>query len=438
MLFFTRSKQEVVSRNYDIVNSGFSPLPLKPSDSSLEVRWNINLIKDLGAIFSSILLSSIGYGILMVMIALKMQLHIGNEILMSVAAMTQIGAGVLLARFLPSVNKKSGIVTGIYIGSSISAICALLIFFYINYFLWLLVVFVLGTSLFICGVSRNTIMIDLAPPQVRALIISIGTMLVALGNSLGPIVLEMTKTYENFSSFALACFFYVISMIPLSRLKKMDVDLREEKKITLINYIRNSPKIMFASFSVSYAMSSATAFSIIYGMQIGMAIDDASLLLSVLLFGTIFSIPIGYLSDIVNRRLIMLSSAACALLCAFLLLINHDINKVHVLLFLLFGCLAGIKIPAIVLINEKYKPTQRLAVNSAFSRIGLMGNISGLFFTGIFMQHIKPNGLWLSIFIILFLFLFFCCSDYLRKFIKKQFKPSNIKFFIKTKQNEQL
>ena len=438
MLVFFRSKAEVVSRNYDVTGVGFSALPTNGKSNisdEQEFKWSVGLVKDLLSIFSSIILSAIGYGILMVMIALRLEANVENEILMSLCTATQIGAGVIFSRFLPIFGQRFGMIKSIYIGSILSAIFALFLYKYINYPFLLFVIFILGTSFFICGVTRHTIMIDLAPTHVRSIIISIGVMLVAVGNSMGPIILALLNTKDNFISFLVASLFYMMSMIPLSRLKKIDSAVREEKKISIWRYIKNSPKIMFAAFSVNYAMSSSSAFAIIYGIKIGMPQSEASLLLSVLLFGTILYIPIGYLSDILNRRLMMIGFAFLSLFCAYNLYINTNQQEIYTLLFLLFGCLAGIKLPAIVLINEKYKPTQRLAVNSAFSRVSLTGNIIGLFTTGFIMTNLGPQGLWISLMIILMLFLLFCIGNYSKKIANHEFKSGDFSIFKKA-QNE--
>ncbi len=434
---FLSPKQEVITRNYDVVGSGFAPLPTnQPTTDQAQFRWDLSLIKDLLAIFSSIFLSALGYGILMVMIALKMEEFIKNEYLMSLSAATQIGAGVVFARYLPLIGQKTGMIKSLYISSIASAVCAFMLYKYFNYPVWLFTIFVLGTSLFISGVTRNTIMIDLAPPHVRAMIISFGTMLVAVGNSCGPVILSILKTHDHFLSFVLAALFYLSAMLPLRRLKKIDPIVCEEKKITLWRYIMNSPKIMFAAFSVSYAMSSATAFLIIYALRMGVSQDEASLLLSVLLFGTILYIPLGYLADHLNRRLLMIFFAALSLICLLSLYFNEDPNNLSISLFLMFGCLAGIKLPAIVLINEKYKPSQRLAVNSAFSRMSLTGNICGLFISGYFIKDFGPQGLWLSLMLIIFCFLVFCCMNYGRKIIKKEYNPRNFSLFYKRRNYE--
>lgn len=443
MLIFFRQKpnsQEFTSRNYDIAGSGFAPIPpIKKSEKNQNQNfsWNLKLVKDLSAIYSAIFLSALGYGILMVLIAFRLEANVKNEVLISICAATQIGAGVIFARFLPIFGEKFGMIKSIYIGSIISAICAILLYKYINYSLLLFVIFILGTSFFICGVTRNTIMIDLAPNHIRSIIISIGTMLVAIGNSLGPIILSIIKTGEKFSSFLCTAIFFLISILPLKRLNKIDSAMRQEKKISIWRYIFNTPKIMLAGFSTSYAMSSSSAFAIIYGLKIGMPNQEASLLFSTLLFGTILYLPIGYLCDLLNKRFLMILCAILALICAHTLYVSINFDKIYLLLFLMFGFLAGVKLPAVVLINEKYKPSQRLAVNSAFAKVSLSGNVCGLLTTGFIMKTLGAQGLWFSVILILSLFLLFCLFNYSKKAAKKELRFVNFSIFNK-KTNEEI
>jgi MFS family permease len=440
MLFSFRPKHEVITRSYDVTGSGFATLPVKSQlavSDSQEFVWTMGLIKNLGAIYASIFFSALGYGILTVMIAFKLEAFVRDEILISISTASQIGAGVLFSRFLPQMGQKFGLINTIYAGSILSIICALLIYFYFGYFWWLLLIFFLGASFFICGVTRNTIMIDLAPRHVRCMIISCGGMLVAIGNSFGPVIMNFLQLSEGMTPLVIASLFYVVSIFPLMRLKSIEANIREEKKIGLGRYIKNSPKIMLAGFAVSYAISSTSAFLIIYGIKIGMAKTDASLLLSAFLFGAIFSIPLGYVADFLNRRFLMISFACLAFVIATILFFHDDMKGIHLLLFLLFGSLGGIKLPAVVLINEKYKPTQRLAVNSAFSRICLTGNICGFFCTGIIIKFLGPQGLWASTMFIMLVFLAFCAWNYWQKKARNELKLSDFSFFNKKTPDEQ-
>lgn len=376
------------------------------------------LILNLVAIYSSIFLSSVPFGIMAVMIAIKMETFVKNDILISISAATQIFAGIFFAKYLPAFSRKFGIIKTIQISSFIAALMAILMYEYFGYFIWLFIIFIFGAALFAFGVIRQSITINISPANHRALIVSTGGMVLSIGNALGPVVLHFIGS-EGFIPYLTSALLYIASMVTMMMLKNYSHNVREEKRVGLLRYIKISPKIMFGGFTFNYIQSSTSTFLIIYGIRSGMEQDQASLLFSVLLFGTIFSIPMGFLTDNVNRRFLMLVSTVLSLLCATFLFFATSPNLIAILLFLLFGFMIGIKLPALILINEKYKPTQRVAVNSAFSKICLIGNICGIFITGAVMDLTGAKGLWFSIIGILLLYLALNTHNYGRKFLNK-------------------
>jgi MFS family permease len=430
MLIFYRNNGGI-SRSYDHTAEGFAPLPLNKNDANKNFTWNLSLVQDLLAIFSSIFISGVAYGIMMTMISFRLEANVENEILISLSTVVQIGAGVIFSRFLPSVGQKVGMIKSIIIGSIVASICSLLLFKFVFYWLWIVIIYFLGTSLFTTAVTRNTIMIDLSPPKIRSIIISIGITLVAIGNAFGPILLNLIKTNDSFYSFLLASMLYLISTIPLLRLKKADSIVREQKKIAIWRYMKNSPKIFFAGFTMSYIMASCSAFSIIYGIKIGMTPSEASMLFSSLLFGTIFYTVFGFLCNYFNRRFLIILSAFCSLYIIYVINYYGNNENIFILLFLLFSAMSGIKLPTLVLINEKYKPTQRLIVNSAFTRVALIGTICGLLTTGALMKHFGHSGLWLSCTIILTCFIVFWFLNYFYKFMNNDFSYKDITILYK-------
>ena len=436
MLIYYR-KNQGISRNFDHTGEGFAPIPLQENDANQNFTWNLSLVQDLLAIFSSIFISAIAYGIMTVMIAFRLEANVKNEILISLSTVSQIGAGVIFSRFLPSFGQKVGMIKSIKIGSVIASICSLLLFKFVFYWLWLVIIFCLGTSLFTTAVTRNTIMIDLSPTKIRSIVISIGITLVAIGNGLGPVVLNLIKTNDSFYSFLLASLLYLISTIPLLRLKNADSIVREQKKIAIWRYIKNSPKIFCAGFSASFVMASCSTFSIIYGIKIGMKPNEASMLLSSLLFGTIFFTIFGFLCNYFNRRFLIILSAFCSLYIIYVINFYADNENIFTLFFLLFGTMSGMKLPTLVLINEKYKPTQRLIVNSAFTRVALIGTICGLLTTGVLMKNFGHSGLWLSCSIILACFIIFWFLNYLYKIINNDFSYKDLTILYKNSHESQ-
>ncbi len=380
----------------------------KESDSKKSFPINLLAIENLLLIMFSIFLSSLAYGILMVMIAIRLDANVKNDFFVSLSTITQIGAGIIFSRFLPHFVAKRGMVSIICFASLAAALCSLLLYRYFGYALWLLTIYILGTSLFSMGVSRDTLMINCAPQKMRAIVISLGSGMVAFGCAMGPIIINLLKTGDEFSSFVIACILYIISILPLLRLSKSEPKIRQNKKISPWRYISNSPKIMFGGFCSSYAMSSCTTFAIIYGIHSQITKEGASLLLSSFLLGTIFYLPIGFLCNRLNRRFIMIVGDVLALICIWQICFGEIKNQIFLLFFLLFGGISAIKLPSILLINEKYKATQRLAVNAAYSKVCLFGTIFGVTITGLLMQIIGHLGLWISVSAMLLLFLIFC------------------------------
>ena len=386
------------------------------------------LIIDIIPIYLSIFLSSIPFGMMSCLAAIKMEHHVGNSILISLCSATQILSGVFISKYLPGIARIFGTSKAIYLSTITAALASLAMYKYEGYFLWIIVIFSFGASIFCFSVIRQTIILDMAPPNHRAILVSTGGMFMSIGNALGPIILNYVG-HNDFLPHLVAALFYISSIFAISYIGDKSGVVKENKRIGLFRYIRNSPKIMFGGFTFSYSQASINAFLIIYGIKSGMMENQASLLFSVLLFGTIFSLPMGYLTDTINRRFLMIFSSFGSLVCAILLLLTNDLKITYALLFLMFGLMIGIKLPALILINEKYKPTQRLAVNSAFSRFCFIGSICGIFCTGAIMELIGPYGLWISVILILFLYLSFSICNYWHKFVSKTLLFNS--FFIK-------
>ena len=440
-LFPTKNKSTQfitsTSRNYhNHEDIGVSPLTLKKHDR--EFVWTKGLIIDHLTVYLSIFLSSLAYGITAVMIALKLEANVQNEILISLSTIAQITAGTLFSRFLPIFGKKFGMTKCIFFSAITLSITTFCLFKFINYPLWIFFILIMGTSLFISSVTRNTIMIDIAPTSFRTFSISFGSVLVAIGNSLGPVILNAIGSGENLTTFIFSSVFYVISGVLILRLKKVDSIIRQQKKIGIYRYILNSPKIMISGFSFSFAMSSCSAYAIIYGIKIGLDTAQASLLYTFLLLGNTAFIPIGYLCNHLNLRLLIISFSLISFFSIYNILHLTNYNYLPYYFFLLFACLSGIKLPTLVLINEKYKSSQRLAVNSAFTQITLFGAVCGLIITGIFIKGFGYSGLWYSTGGILVLHLIFCFLNYTKKLFFGEIKFSDFSIYKKSIQPQEL
>lgn len=432
MLIFYRNNSNN-PKNFQFNNDAFPPIAIDKFDAENNLVLNIAVFKDLITVFSSILLSAIAYGIMTVLISVRLENYVKNEFLISISTIAQVGSGAIFSKFLPPIAHKIGLIKSIFYSTILSAICCLLMFEFINFPIWLIIVYLYGTSIFVSSISRGTIMIDLTPPKLRSIVISVGLTLIPLGSGLSPLILNLVNTNDSILSFILASAFFLLSYLPIRYLKKVDSIIRENKNFAIWRYIKNSPKIFASCFTASFIMSSIGAFSIIYGLQLGMNQNNASILLTSLLFGTVFNIPIGILCNYINKRFIILFNAICALIVVLILLKFNSNQNIYFLFFLLYGFMSGVKLPANVLINEKYQSNERLIVLNAFARVSIIGTICGILNSGIAMKYLGSNGLWVTYVGILLIFLIFWTINYILKFINHSISLKDLTFFNKKK-----
>lgn len=430
-MFFLKNKNYLISRNYHSASESLSFNQLPINKHQREFSWTYSHLFNYLTIYLSIFLSALGYGIAMVLIAFKLESNVKDDILITLSTVTQICAGVIFSSYLPRLTNKIGVINNIFYGSILATISTICLYKFINYPLWIIFIFLMGTSLFITSISRNTIMIDYSTEKFRAFSISLGSLLVAIGNSLGPVLINYIDVKDSFLVFTIAGIIHLLSGVIVLRLKKTDTVIRQQKKISPWQYIINSPKIMFSGFSFSFAMSSCSAFAIIYGLRVGIDEKSASLLLSALLIGTISYLPLSILCNIFNLRFLIILFSIISLLIIHKIYLLENYNYLHLYFFILFSSLAGMKLPTLVLINEKYKPSQRLAVNSSFSKVALTGSIFGLLCTGILIKIFGYKGLWLSSSGILVIFIIFCLINYFIKFLKGQLSSKDLSIFKK-------
>ena len=129
--------------------------------------------KELFLLMLSIFIASTAYGLLLVFIAIRLEQNTKNSFLISLSAIAQIGAGVIFSQFLPNFAKKVGLVKSVILSTVITALSALCLYKFISFYLWLIVIYCLGTSLFTTNIIRNTLMINLAEPKKRAFIMGL-------------------------------------------------------------------------------------------------------------------------------------------------------------------------------------------------------------------------------------------------------------------------
>jgi len=140
----------------------------------------------------------------------------------------------------------------------------------------------------------------------RGFIMSIYMLSAFFGQSIGQFFLRLPDEsgYVIFSILALFC---VFAAFPILNEKISTVTMEESKKISFREFFKRAPVGIFSCFIYGSLSGLFYALATVYILKIGLTKHEASLFMScVFLGGMFFQIPIGKLSDKIDRRLVMI------------------------------------------------------------------------------------------------------------------------------------
>jgi MFS family permease len=132
--------------------------------------------------------------------------------------------------------------------------------------------------------------------------------------------------------------------------------------------------------------------------------------------GLAFQLPMGWLADRYNRRLLVIMSIvfliACSTALPFIITVSIWNN---VFMFIFGGVFSSLYTLALILLGERFKGPNLAAASALFTATWGMGSIIGPPLGGVGMDLWQPRGLLLVVGLMLVLYLPFPIRGYLRQ-----------------------
>lgn len=132
----------------------------------------------------------------------------------------------------------------------------------------------------------------------------------------------------------------------------------------------------------------------VYVLKMGHSEDIAVLTLTVVALGMLaFSIPIGYISDRIDRSLLIILFYIClSVLTICIILYSSTQNVFLILLFLWGGFLSSIYNISMSIIGDRFKDRELAVANSTYGIVYAIGSVVGPIAAGISMDVWQPHG----------------------------------------------
>jgi len=230
----------------------------------------------------------------------------------------------------------------------------------------------------------------------------------------------------SFKPFILVSILLSIALVPILLTKRPAPKFKKIGTLNLMELYKISPLGTVSSFCTGAIYSALFAMFAVYATKINFSLFEISILLFLTtIAGAFFQVPIGYLSDKYNRRIvIILCNLFSAVFCLMLIFISGDklsnLNALHILLdinifqnvnlltyaglsklyfFTIITVYAGIALCVFSLnlahTNDFVPKEKFVAAGGGLQIVFGLGAMGGPLFCSIVMDQLGPNGYFL-------------------------------------------
>ncbi|WP_035716236.1 MFS transporter [Azorhizobium doebereinerae] len=302
-------------------------------------------------------------------------------------------ATIFTAPFVPLMVRKLG-VRGVLTLAILATALSLLGFKAIPSFaMWFPLRFVFGAALCILFAVSEFWINAVAPPHRRGLVMGLYATGLSVGAALGPVILGVLGA-RGWAPYVAGAAVMTLGIIPILLAHGMTPRIHEEDHHGVLGFVRRSPIATLAALMFGAIETAVMSFLPLYGVRLGLSDSQASLLLTIAVLGNVaFQVPLGLVSDKIDRRYLLLFCASMGTLGAAVLpFIPVDTLGFKVAMFLVTGIVGSIYTIGLALLGERFRGADLAAANAAFVMLYSIGLVIGPPLVGFGMDAYNPYG----------------------------------------------
>lgn len=358
-----------------------------------------NPFRILAAAIALVTLVGVSLSVSAPLLALEME-RWGISATISGMTITAAGIGtVLAAPLVPRLALRLGVPVLLGAALAISAL-AMIAFYLLPGVLWLtLFRFTLGATIGVIFSLSEYWIAAAAPPARRGLVMAIYATALYAGFAAGPILLSTLGTSGALPYLATGAII-LAGFVPLLFAARAAPRIDEQPSAPVLRFVLAAPSATFAALMFGAIETAVVTLLPVHNVRLGFAEKDAALLLSAFALGNVlFQIPIGYVSDLMDRRRLL------AMLATISTLLSGTILHVQVagfwpfaaVLFVLGGVSGAIYNIGLAHLGSRFEGADLASANAAFVMLYSVGLMIGPPLIGLGMEAGGKFGLPLAL-----------------------------------------
>jgi MFS family permease len=232
----------------------------------------------------------------------------------------------------------------------------------------------------------------------RGTIFSVYQMVNFAASTAGQLLLA-TAPAEGFFFFVLGAIFYCLAILPSALSTAQTPRPLKTTKLDLRSLFRNSPVAAVGCFLIGLVNGAFGTLGAVYGQKIGLPTAVIAFFMSAaVLGGAITQVPLGKLSDKIDRRIVLIGVSVAAIVMSLIIAVIQPTHPIAIIVMIaLFG---GMIYPmyglTVAHANDYAAPDDFVKVASGLLLMSGFGTMIGPIIGAVAMEHLGPAGLFTS------------------------------------------
>ena len=314
------------------------------------------------------------------------------------------------ASTIPSLISRVGHIRVFAAFASLASLVILVHSVFINPLVWFFLRVLTGISMVCIYTVAESWLNDRSSNKNRGSVLSIYMVILYGAMGIGMLLLNFSSP-KNFQPFILVSIITSVALIPILLTKKKPPTFKKIKAMSLKEVYDASPFGMVSSLFYGTIQSALFTLLAVYAASMNFTIFEISLVTFLLaVSGAISQFPIGKLSDMYDRRkVIVFATFAASGFAILTLLVSRQIylpgnlatSKTWFYVFLILFSFCSLPMFSLILAHTNdYIPKEKfVAAGAGLQFIFGLGAMSGPFLCSIFMNIVGSNGFFVFLFI---------------------------------------
>ena len=294
--------------------------------------------------------------------------------------------------------------------ASLASIMVLLHSIFVNPLSWFVLRMFSGFSMVCLYTIAESWLNDRSTNKNRGSVLSVYMMVIYGSMAIGMFFINFSEP-ENYQPFILVSLFMSLSLIPILLTKRKAPNFKKILGMSLKEVYKTSPFGFVSSFLCGISHSAVFSLIAVYATSMNFSILEISIVTFLFaISGAISQWPIGKISDLLDRRLVIIYTTFGAAFFCFLAILSsgqmylpEGLGTSKIFFYICIMCFSFCSLPMFALIfahtNDFIQKDKFVAAGAGLQFIFGVGAMCGPFLCSLFMEFLGENGFFIYLII---------------------------------------